>query len=297
MSLLIAVIIMTKNEALNIERCLTHTRDFAQVFVVDSGSGDDTVTIAQRNGATVVPFIWNGQYPKKKQWCLDNLPVTQPWVLFLDADEYPTPELLLELQALTQQDDAADGYYIRAHVSHKGRLMRYGRKHCKLALCRVGKAAFPVVDDLQAPGGWEVEGHYQPVVDGRVERLSAYLVHDDLKPARAWYDRHDNYATWSAYMQHNQGLRFSEQAEPPPRRIIKALLHHLPARPVLAFLDSFVFCRGFLDGQVGFAYARDRARYYAAIDAAYRDLRHAVKAAAQPVAVPIIPASSAEAGD
>ena len=236
----VAVIVMTRNEAVNIERCLEACQSFAEIFVVDSNSDDDTVARAQALGARVVNFSWNGQYPKKKQWCLDHLPITQPWVLFLDADEYPTPGLLEELAGLcVRQAEAGatpNGYYIRAHVSHDGQLMRYGRKHCKHALLRHGHAHFPVIDDLNVPGGWEVEGHYQPVVDGTVGRLRHYLVHDDLKPPRAWRDRHENYDQWSAHMRARRALVQTEHAEPRLRRAIKALLYYLPARPLMAFL-------------------------------------------------------------
>ena len=271
----ISVIVMTRNEAINIARCLRGCAGMAEVFVVDSGSTDGTADLARAAGALVVPFVWNGQYPKKKQWCLDNLAITQPWVLFLDADEYPTPGLLDELAQVCDRDhetDARSGYYIRAHVSHNGQLMHHGRKHSKLALLRTGCGRFPVVDDLDVPGGWEVEGHYQPVVAGRVGRLRHYLVHDDLKPRVAWRHRHDNYAQWSAHMRARRALKGAESTEPLLRRLIKSALYHMPGRPVMAFFDSYVLCRGFLDGVTGFAYAMARYRYYAAIDQAYRDI-------------------------
>jgi glycosyltransferase involved in cell wall biosynthesis len=78
---------MTKNEELNIAKCLRSLNDFAEVFVVDSDSTDNTRTIAESMGARVVHFSWNGKYPKKKQWCLDNLSFSHDWVLFVDADE------------------------------------------------------------------------------------------------------------------------------------------------------------------------------------------------------------------
>ena len=288
----VSVIVMTRNEAANIERCLLACAGMAEIFVVDSGSTDHTISMAEACGAHVVPFVWDGQYPKKKQWCLDNLPISQPWILFLDADEYPTPALLEELarvcRAVSVNDRAvADdpvGYYIRAHVSHDGRMMRYGRKHCKLALLRNGYGQFPVIDDLDVPGGWEVEGHYQPVVNGTVGRLDEYLVHDDLKPPRAWRDRHENYAQWSAHMRLRRALTGVEQTEPLIRRMIKALLYHLPGRPLFAFLDSYALCRGFLDGRTGFAYAMARYRYYAAIDKAHRFLIQQPDAGPSPAA-------------
>ena len=51
-------------------------------------------------GARVLSFRWNGRYPKKKQWCLQTLPLAHPWVLYLDADERMTPEATAEISAL-----------------------------------------------------------------------------------------------------------------------------------------------------------------------------------------------------
>jgi glycosyltransferase involved in cell wall biosynthesis len=76
----VSVVVMTRNESPNIGPCLETLSRFDQVFVVDSGSGDGTAEIAARLGATVVPFEWNGGYPKKKQWCLENLPFRHMWV-------------------------------------------------------------------------------------------------------------------------------------------------------------------------------------------------------------------------
>ena len=67
---------MTKNEARVDARTVDSVRGLAEVFVVDSHSDDDTQAIAKAHGAPVVPFKWNGQYPKK-QWCLEKLPRTR----------------------------------------------------------------------------------------------------------------------------------------------------------------------------------------------------------------------------
>ncbi|MEO0391950.1 MAG: glycosyltransferase family 2 protein [Pseudomonadota bacterium] len=294
----ITVIIMTRNEALNLPRCLARCRGFAQIVVVDSHSDDDTLALAQKAGATTMSFSWNGDYPKKKQWCLDNAPIEQPWVLFLDADEYPTPDLCQELETLCHDPQAHDGYYVRARVSHGGQLMRFGRKHCKLALFRTGAGHFPVIDDLDVPGGCEVEGHYQPIIAGSVGYVTGLLVHDDLKPQTAWQDRHHNYALWAAHMRQRQALVTSEQAEPWLRRHLKAALYHIPGRSLLAFIDSYILCLGFLDGRTGWDYARARGRYYGAIDAAYHALTQAAGASSAPGAtVPTAPVASVESAD
>ncbi len=70
----VSVIVMTLNEELNIVNCLKSLERFDEVFVVDSNSTDRTCQIAAEMGAKPVNFSWNRQYPRKKQWSLDNLP-------------------------------------------------------------------------------------------------------------------------------------------------------------------------------------------------------------------------------
>ncbi len=81
----ITVIIVTKNEEENLPRCLKALRDFDQILIVDSQSTDQTETIAKQYGADFIPFIWNGQYPKKRQYCLDKLAdhIKHQWVFLL----------------------------------------------------------------------------------------------------------------------------------------------------------------------------------------------------------------------
>ena len=87
------MIVPVKNEAENLRRCLPALAWADEVFVVDSQSGDETAEVAAEFGATVVQFHFNGTYPKKKNWALDNLPFRNDWVLIVDADEVVVPEL------------------------------------------------------------------------------------------------------------------------------------------------------------------------------------------------------------
>ena len=96
----VSVIITTKNEEANIARCLAALDRFAEVWVVDSESSDKTCEIAKAHGAKVKTYRWDGRYPKKRQWCLENLALAHDWVFFVDADEVVTPELVDEIAAL-----------------------------------------------------------------------------------------------------------------------------------------------------------------------------------------------------
>ena len=91
------MIVPAKNEAVNLRQCLPNLAWADEIFVVDSQSNDDTMEVATEFGAVVFQFYFNGTYPKKKNWALENLPFRNDWVLIIDADEIVNPELAQEI--------------------------------------------------------------------------------------------------------------------------------------------------------------------------------------------------------
>ena len=83
----VSLLIPCKNEEVNLDRCIKSVDWADEIFVVDSQSSDKTPEIAQKHGAKVVQFKYQGGWPKKKNWALENLPFSNEWVLILDADE------------------------------------------------------------------------------------------------------------------------------------------------------------------------------------------------------------------
>src|SRR5277367_1695828 len=75
----ISVLIPTRNEEGNIEKCLARVVWADEIVVVDSASSDRTVELARAHGATVVPFAWDGTGPRKRNWALANHPWRNPW--------------------------------------------------------------------------------------------------------------------------------------------------------------------------------------------------------------------------
>src|SRR5579875_206358 len=124
----VSVIVPVRNEGENLRRCLPALSWADEVFVVDSRSTDDTAEVAAEYGATLVQFRFNGSYPKKKNWALDNLPFRNEWVLIVDADEVVVPELAEEIRRRTEADEA-DGFYLNMKYYFLGRRIR----HCGYA--------------------------------------------------------------------------------------------------------------------------------------------------------------------
>ncbi|MEU4094100.1 glycosyltransferase family 2 protein [Streptomyces sp. NPDC026673] len=250
----IVVAIPTKNEAENIATTVGSVVDhFEAVVVVDSDSTDDTRAIAESLGAQVVPYTWDGKYPKKKQWCLDNVHPDIPWLLFLDGDEVPTPELIDELrEVFARQPVLPAAYDIPLLYWFAGRPLRRGYTVVKRSLLDRTRVSYPEVDDLDAPGMGEQEGHYQPRADGPVGRLRGRIEHRDLDPVRTWFERHNRYSDWEAWLEHHQDAK--EQVRGLKTRQGR-LFQKVPFKPLLFFGYTYVARRGFLDGRAGFDYA------------------------------------------
>ena len=267
----ITALVQTKNEEVGIAACLAGLTDFDEVIVVDSDSSDRTAEIAESMGVRVYNFTWNGSYPKKKQWQLDNLDTKHEWVLFVDADEVPTPGLLDELRSRTSdlQSGTYSAFDIPLDYVFAGRTLQYGHRVVKRALVRLGQVNFPVIDDLHAPGMGELEGHYQPAVQGRVSRLTGRLRHDDKDPLRTWFDRHNRYSDWEAYLRTNPGVQKAAAAR---RTVQGRLFDKVPFKPLMFFIYAYVAKRGFMDGRAGFDYAFALSSYYWQIGLKVREI-------------------------
>lgn len=268
----IAAVVITKNEAPRLPHCLSPlVAKYAQILVVDSGSTDDTVKIAHQHGATVVPFMWNGHYPKKKQYCLEALTdhIEHDWIFLLDADEYVTPDLTAALRTAFAAPRHAHhaGYFIRGRYVWNGHPLKHGLQNNKLALVNRKKVEFPVINDLDiVPGMGEVEGHYQPVLTAEhstalISQITPPLLHDACHSVENWRARHARYAHWEDEMDR----RNAWPSDPhPTRKLMKALFRKAPpwVKACLAFTHSYIVKAGILDGENGLTFAKLRAAYY-----------------------------------
>jgi glycosyltransferase involved in cell wall biosynthesis len=260
----VSVVIPTLNEVANIAPCLEALREFDQVLVVDSLSKDGTAEEAERLGATVVEFRWNGQYPKKKEWGMVHPLVRNDWVLALDADEILSPELVREIARLFEkgQQPRHAGYFIDGRYVFLGTPLRYGHHNSKLMLSDRRRTVYPHPADIGVQGGWEVEGHYQPAIKGTVGRLRAALTHWDRKPLSALLRRYDLYTDWEARLAVQGVMVQLAETDTAYRRLLKTIFRRIPARGLVAFLHSYVLKLGFLDGTAGFHFAMSRFFYY-----------------------------------
>ncbi len=270
----LSVLITTKNEEANIERCLDALKDFAYVLVIDSYSEDDTCEIVRQRGAELVSYRWDGAYPKKRQWCLDNIDLPYDWVFWVDADEVVTPECIEEIRQLFSGGVQASAYFIKGQYVWQGKALRYGLKNNKLALFDRRVFEFPVVDDLDIPGMGEIEGHYQPVrkqghENAVIGQVRCPLLHYAYEDDERWGERHERYAVWEAQMI----LRGLYPQDPVKiRDIVKKMLRKSMFRGGVTFLISYIFRFGFRDGRQGYDFALSRMRYCAMVRKALKSV-------------------------
>lgn len=255
----ISVLVPVKNEANNIERCLEHLQWADEVFVVDSQSTDNTVELAERLGANVVQFYFNGTYPKKKNWSLDNLQFKHEWVLIVDADEV-IPKQLQENITNAINNPKIDGYYLHFAYMLLGRKI----KHCgygstwvlRLFKHRLGRYEKMPVKPGSKTG--DNEAHEHVILNGRTERLKPSVLHYPYPSINAWVEKHNRYSNWEAelyqdfisgkFREGEKSLKTSIRL----KRRLRSLYLRLPFRYVFRFIYAYFLRLGFLDGKPGF---------------------------------------------
>lgn len=254
----VSVIVATRNEEKNLPRCLEALREIGEVYVIDSGSTDSTPEIARSFGAKVVQFHYQGGWPKKRQWAIENLPLAFDWIFLVDADEAPTPDLVDEIRQAIQNPNI-NGYYISLRMYFLGRLLRHGGAgFWKLPLIRRGKGGFECRLKDQDSSMADMEVHEHVIVEGATARLQNPLEHHNVESLSHYIRKHDEYSNWEAKVWVQGDATdltpafFGTQAQ--RRRWLKVKFLGLPGSPLLFFFFKYVFGFGFLDGIPGLIY-------------------------------------------
>ena len=268
----ITVVVLTKNEELAISGCLDSVRNFNQVLVIDSNSNDQTIDIVHKYGCDTVNFNWNGKYPKKKQWSLELPQIENEWVLFLDADERVSQELEIEIKGLIDNDlfKRCAAFEIPLSYFFIGKELVHGHKVKKIALVNKNFCSFPTFDDLHVSNMWEVEGHYQPSISGKLHRIKSKIIHDDPDGLYDYFARHNRYSDWESELQNNKSMSASIRSN---RTFQGRIFDRIPFKPLFFFVYSFGLRAGWKDGRAGFHYALALSFYYWQISVKVRERR------------------------
>jgi glycosyltransferase involved in cell wall biosynthesis len=219
----ISIVVLTKNEESNIVRCLKSTLPLSgEIIVVDSLSEDRTVEITKSFTDKIYLNPWPG-FAKQREFALTK--ASHEWILWLDADEDLSQELVLEIQNL---DFGKDGYYIPRLVHYLGRWI----KHCgwypdyTLRLFKKNKGSFT-----------DVLVHEAFDLKGETGKLKNPIFHYPYRDIAHHIEKMNVYTTLASQQMHQKGKRAS----------IFSILSH----SFFDFIKMYVIRLGFLDGSQG----------------------------------------------
>lgn len=261
MSVPVSILVPVKNEAANLPRCLSSVRWADEIFVVDSQSADGTAEVAEREGARVVQFRYQGAWPKKKNWALDTLPFHNEWVFILDADEVLPPAAESEFQeTIGRAAPNLSGCWINRRFMFMGKWLRhayYPNWNLRLFRHRLGRYEQLALGDT---GSGDNEVHEHVVVRGTTGRLRCEMDHYAFPSVEVFVEKHNRYSNWEAHVALEGRLAGSagplQGGRTSWRRRLRLASQRLPFRPTLRFLYVYLWQHGFLDGREGYYFAR-----------------------------------------
>lgn len=233
----ISVVIITKNEARHIVNCINSAKLISNdIIVVDSGSTDNTIELASKEGARVIPIHWNGYGDARNIGTVNS---TYDWVLALDADERITNEVASELNKLTLHNPSIIyGFKIDSFfIDQKVRFGEWGRdKVWRLYNKKIVN--------------WNLNEVHEGLVGLNTKRIMinhCAFLHYTVDNIEEYQEKIFKYARLSAdkYLQKGKKYFFAQQL----------------LSPVFSFIQNYIFRLGFLDGGVGLKIALGSCKY------------------------------------
>ncbi len=259
----LSVLILTKNEEVNLPGCLESVSWSDDVVVFDSFSTDGTRDVALARGARFLEREFD-DYASQRNAALGEVEYKYPWILMIDADERVTPELAEEIKTVIENASENDALFrVRRKDYFLGRWLRrssgyptwFGR------LVRAGRVRVTR----------KINEEYH--ADGNVGFLNEHLIHYPFnKGFSDWFERHNRYSSMEADLladEASEPLRTGRLFSGDPtdrRRFLKRLAYRLPCRPTLVFVYLYFIRFGFLDGYAGLTYCCLRRMYERMLD-------------------------------
>lgn len=233
----LSVAIIARDEEHHIGGALDSAAPVADELVVllDARSVDRTAQVAMQHGAVVHshPF---GSFPRQRNYALSLC--RGEWVLFLDADERLTPELIAELNGFRAAGRAA-GFWVPRYNLYFGRTLKGGGWYPdhQLRLLRRDRAHY---DETRLV-------HELVLLDGAEERLRGHLLHINIEEWQELHRKQRRYAIAEAQTLAQAGVR--------------AKWRNLVLQPLREITRRFVTWRGYRDGGLGLLLALTMGYY------------------------------------
>jgi len=215
----ISAVVITKNEAKNIRRCLESVQFSDEMIVIDSGSTDETMSIAKDCGAKVVSHPFE-DFASQKNFAVEK--ASGEWVISLDADEEITPSLAAEIQSVVRESNGYSAYAIKRDS------VIFGESFKKTGT----QNDYPIRLFVKSKARFRQRIHEVLDIEGNVGRLNEKIIHYTFQNTHAYLKRLNQYTSLEA-----------EESGDYTRMGGKAFLR---------FLDMYFWRQGFLDGKSGF---------------------------------------------
>ncbi|WP_158209142.1 glycosyltransferase family 2 protein [Myroides phaeus] len=227
MSNKITLLIPTKNEAERISKCVLSANKLVdEIIVVDSFSTDDTKSIAESLGAIVIQRTFDN-YSNQKNWAIPK--ASNEWILLLDADEYLTDKLFVEIENLIKSDNLQkyQAYWAFRQNHFFNKQLNYSGFQKDKVIRLFNKNKCKYINQV----------HEQLVVDGKIGFLKNKLHHNTYKGFDFHIQKLNHYATLQAldYNKKTTNLNF----------------YHFILKPMYRFFKHYVIQQGFRDGVPG----------------------------------------------
>lgn len=226
----VTAVVLTKNEADNIKRCLTSLRWCDEVILVDN-STDKTVgtakKIAGKEQLRIVKSKTDDDFALLRNLALKQ--ASHDWVFFIDADEEVIPELAREIERTVSQH--MQGFYIKRRDYFLGKWLKYGETG-DIKLLKLGR---------KDAGRWRRRVHEVWEIKGEIGELKYPLLHYPHPTILEFIERINRWTSLDAEEFYRLGMRSSWW------KVI--------AYPVGKFLRNYIVKLGFLDGMPGLLFA------------------------------------------
>ena len=260
----LTIIILTKNEEKNLEKCIVSFRGIAQrIVVVDSYSMDNTVRLAKHLGACVYQHPFE-THAAQFNWALEHTDIQTEWIMKIDADEELTPELANEIEeSLSLLPERVNGIILRRRVYFMGRWLKHGGKYPELLL-RIFRRGH----------GMKMMDEHLVVTDGGIVTFHHDFLDKNNKSLEWWISKHNWYSDKEVYDQQlRQGKTENDEnventatsLQAKTKRFFKTHgYYNLPKfyRAHWYYIYRYYIRLGFLDGIEGKIYTFMQAYWY-----------------------------------
>jgi glycosyltransferase involved in cell wall biosynthesis len=249
----VSAVMITFNSARILPDVLSALKWCDEIVVVDSGSADETLSIARQFGCRVLHRDFDG-FGLQKGFAVGQ--ARNHWVLVVDADEIVTDELRSEIQLRLAEVETGKrnfrGFDVPISLVFLGRLMRYGGEN-KMPHLRLFDKRFGNYNTARV--------HEDVVLNGSVGKLKQHMLHDSYGSLHEYFEKFNRYTT--------AGARDMQSQDQGHRGSVAQIVFRLP----ITFLKEYLLKRNVLNGFPGFIWSLFSAMYPVVKYAKLRELR------------------------